>query len=42
LAKIIPAQALERLWKEKRWPDNDRAEDFTLEQWKELIYGLEN
>jgi 16S rRNA (adenine1518-N6/adenine1519-N6)-dimethyltransferase len=42
LAKIIPAQALERLWKEKRWPVNVRAENFTLEQWGELVSNLKN
>jgi len=36
LAKIIPAQALERLWKEKNWLTDARAETLTLEQWKEL------
>ena len=31
LAHIIPAQALEKLWKEKNWPMDARAETFTLE-----------
>jgi 16S rRNA (adenine1518-N6/adenine1519-N6)-dimethyltransferase len=36
LTKIIPAQALEKLWKEKNWPTDARAETLTLGQWKEL------
>ena len=36
LAKMIPAQALQKLWKEKNWPSDARAENFTLEQWKEI------
>src|ERR1035437_7740146 len=36
LAKIIPAQTLQKLWKEKNWPSDARAENFTLEQWKEI------
>jgi 16S rRNA (adenine1518-N6/adenine1519-N6)-dimethyltransferase len=36
LAKIIPAPTLQKLWKEKNWPFDARAETLTLEQWKEL------
>jgi 16S rRNA A1518/A1519 N6-dimethyltransferase RsmA/KsgA/DIM1 with predicted DNA glycosylase/AP lyase activity len=36
LAKVIPAQALEKLWKEKNWPSDARAETFTLDQWKDI------
>jgi 16S rRNA (adenine1518-N6/adenine1519-N6)-dimethyltransferase len=36
LAKIIPTQTLQKLWKEKNWPSDARAENFTLEQWKEI------
>jgi 16S rRNA (adenine1518-N6/adenine1519-N6)-dimethyltransferase len=36
LAKIIPAQTLEKLWIKKNWPVNARAETFTLNQWKNI------
>lgn len=36
LAKIMPTQVIEKLWKEKNWPFDARAETITLEQWKEL------
>jgi 16S rRNA (adenine1518-N6/adenine1519-N6)-dimethyltransferase len=36
LAKVIPAQTLEKLWIGKNWPTNARAENFTLEQWKDI------
>jgi 16S rRNA A1518/A1519 N6-dimethyltransferase RsmA/KsgA/DIM1 with predicted DNA glycosylase/AP lyase activity len=36
LAKVIPAQTLEKLWIKKNWPTNARAENFTLEQWKDI------
>ena len=36
LAKIIPAQTLQKLWKEKNWPSDARAETLTLEQWKDI------
>ena len=36
LAKVIPAQTLEKLWISKNWPANARAENFTLEQWKDI------
>ena len=36
LAKVIPAQTLEKLWISKNCPANARAENFTLEQWKDI------
>jgi 16S rRNA (adenine1518-N6/adenine1519-N6)-dimethyltransferase len=36
LAKVIPAQTLEKLWTSKNWPANARAENFTLEQWRDI------
>jgi len=36
LAKIIPAQALEKVWKNKNLPFGARAENITIEQWKEI------
>ncbi|MDR3558641.1 MAG: rRNA adenine N-6-methyltransferase family protein, partial [Candidatus Pacebacteria bacterium] len=36
LAKIMPQQNLEKLWKDKNWPVDARAETFNLEQWKEI------
>jgi 16S rRNA (adenine1518-N6/adenine1519-N6)-dimethyltransferase len=37
LAKVIPAQTLEKLWTSKNWPINARAETFTLEQWIDIV-----
>ena len=36
LAKIIPAQTLEKLWTSKNWPEKARAENFTLDQWRDI------
>lgn len=36
LAKVIPTKTLEVLWLEKGWVPNERAENFTLGQWKEI------
>jgi 16S rRNA (adenine1518-N6/adenine1519-N6)-dimethyltransferase len=36
LVKIIPAQTLQKLWIDKNWPIDARAETFTLNQWKEI------
>jgi 16S rRNA (adenine1518-N6/adenine1519-N6)-dimethyltransferase len=36
LTKIMPSQALEKLWVEKKWSSDARAENFSLEQWKDV------
>src|ERR1035437_1140798 len=36
LAKMIPAQTLQKLWEKKNWPSDARAETLTLEQWKDI------
>ncbi len=36
LTKIMPGAALEKLWKDKNWPTDARAETFTVAQWKEI------
>jgi 16S rRNA (adenine1518-N6/adenine1519-N6)-dimethyltransferase len=45
LAEIAPADSLERLWQEKNWPFDVRAESFSLDRWKEIarrFFSTEN
>jgi len=36
LTKSLPALTLEKLWRDKNWPIDARAETFKLDQWKEI------